>query len=62
MPVPDVMSQAEQQNAFTSDLEKLVTRYRDEFEMTVASFIGCLELVKADIMLEVLLTDEEEDE
>tara|TARA_R110000772_G_scaffold2190_3_gene7568 strand:- start:1480 stop:1656 length:177 start_codon:yes stop_codon:yes gene_type:complete len=36
------MNQAEQTSAFSTDLDKLLTRYADEFDLTYASAIGVL--------------------
>ena len=44
------MTEREQVMAFAADLEKLVYRYRDEFDLTVASMVGALECAKYEIM------------
>jgi len=38
------MSHNDQTNAFADDLDKLVERYRQEFEITYAQVVGCLQL------------------
>lgn len=43
------MTDPEQVNAFVGDLTKLIDRYRSEFQLTLASAIGCLEVVKLDL-------------
>lgn len=55
-------TQSEQQEAFCNDLTALVGRYRQEFDLTYASIIGCIEVVKTDLMLEILMEDEEGEE
>ncbi len=37
-----IMSEKEQIQAFADDLDRLVQRYIDEFELTAASAVGCL--------------------
>jgi len=36
------MSEQEQTNAFAEDLDRLIERYRKEFEITYASVVGTL--------------------
>ena len=43
------MTQEEQTDAFATELDTLIHRYRCEFNLTVASVIGALELAKMDI-------------
>jgi hypothetical protein len=43
------MTQEEQVDAFTFELEKLIDRYTQEFDLTLASVIGALECMKLDI-------------
>lgn len=43
------MDQREQQMAFQNDLNAMVERYSQEFEMTYVSMIGVLELQKMEI-------------
>lgn len=40
------MTDPEQVHAFVSDLQKVVDRYRAEFNLTLASAIGGLEVMK----------------
>jgi hypothetical protein len=46
------MSDPEQITAFQTDLEKLIERYRLEFNLTLAGAIGTLEIVKLDLWKE----------
>jgi hypothetical protein len=43
------MTEREQVEAFSDDLEKLIYRYRDEFDLTVAGIIGVLECAKLEV-------------
>lgn len=43
------MSEAEQIAALASDLQRIIERYRAEFNLTVASAIGTLEVVKLEL-------------
>jgi hypothetical protein len=45
------MTESEQVEAFAYDLHKLIDRYRDEFDLTLAAAIGTLEVVKLDLYL-----------
>jgi hypothetical protein len=45
------MTEREQVMAFAGDLEALVYRYRDEFDITVASLVGVLECAKYEVLL-----------
>jgi hypothetical protein len=58
------MTQVQQQEAFADDLEKLIQRYIDEFDLTTASAIGCLEMVKNKLLMDqmgVAYIEEEDD-
>lgn len=46
------MDQMEQTLAFCRDLEKLIDRYRDEFELTAVCAIGVLEMMKFQLQME----------
>jgi hypothetical protein len=48
----EVVTEREQQTAFAGDLDKLVARYRAEFQMSYASVIGCLHLMAAMLAIE----------
>jgi hypothetical protein len=48
------MTQPEQQDAFYRDLLVLTNRYRAEFQLTLSSAVGCLELAKAVLIKEQL--------
>ena len=54
-----IMSQADQQRAFTGELVNLMTRYRCEFELTLASMIGCIEVAKTHLLVEIINEDED---
>lgn len=45
------MTEREQVMAFAEELEKLVYRFRDEFDITVASLVGVLECAKYEVLL-----------
>lgn len=45
------MSQADQQNAFADDIRKVIDRYRDEFDLTLGSAVGVLEVVKHEMIM-----------
>jgi hypothetical protein len=47
------MDQADQQTAFQLELDRLIHRYRLEYGMTLASFVGTLEVVKSNLLNEV---------
>ena len=38
---------------FGTELELLIERFRAEYEMTYAELIGCMEIQKADILMEM---------
>lgn len=44
------MTQEEQTIAFAEDLDRLIDRYASEFELTIPSVIGVLELAKFEII------------
>lgn len=45
------MSESEQIAALASDLQRVIERYRAEFNITLASTIGTLEVVKIELFL-----------
>lgn len=47
----------EQTRAFANDLEKLVERYRCEFNLPLFAFVGILEIQKNDLIHEVFHED-----
>ncbi len=53
------MDQAEQTLAFVSEIQKVVDRFRQEFDITNATAIGCLEIVKLSIFQELVSSDEQ---
>ena len=65
------MDQGEQINAFMTDMQSLVKRYNLEFDLSYASAIGCLELMKHELMqdyyeivyeIEIDIDDDEEED
>ena len=54
-----MMTQEEQTQAFADDLENLVWRYIEEFDLTSASVVGALELVKSAIVLKAFSVETE---
>jgi|TARA_R110000751_G_scaffold274600_1_gene375493 hypothetical protein len=52
------MDQSEQQMAFQEELNSLINRYSQEFELTYVSMIGVLEIQKLELA-HYLFTDEE---
>lgn len=55
------MNDPEQTKAFADDLDKLVERYRAEFDMTYASVIGVLQM-KSFLLCEEAADRSEEEE
>ena len=53
------MSDREQINAFYKDLDRLIDRYRHEFEMPYATAVGCLTMKATQLTVEVLEADDE---
>lgn len=45
---------------FLTDLELQIIRFRQEYEMTYAELIGCLEIKKSEILQEMREDDPEE--
>jgi hypothetical protein len=41
-----LMDNKEQLRAFAGDLERVIDRYRNEFDLTLAEAIGTLEIIK----------------
>lgn len=52
-----VMTDAEQISALAADLQRVIDRYRAEFNLTLAAAIGTLEVVK----LELFQNESDED-
>lgn len=46
------MSEQEQIQAFGADLRRVIERYQAEFNLTLASAIGTLEVVKLELFME----------
>jgi len=56
------MSQRDQQVAFTHDLEAVIDRYRSEFELTLSSAVGVLEVVKHKLIAEIMEDDDDDED
>ncbi len=48
--------------AFISELDRKIEYFRQEFDLTYAEAVGCLELVKHRLIREVFDADEPDDE
>lgn len=46
------MTSQEQQDAFNNDLQALILRYTNEFDLTLADAIGVIEVVKFSLILQ----------
>lgn len=46
---------------FCEELDKLIERFRQEYDMSYAEAVGCLELTKADLVRECQESYEEDD-
>lgn len=40
-------------DSFISDLSKLIDEYRDKYTITYAEMVGCIELIKSDLINEL---------
>ena len=56
------MTNGEQIEAFVTDVQRVIQRYKDEFNLPVASAIGALEMVKLALWKEQTDDSEDEDE
>lgn len=56
------MTDREQVEAFTGDLQAVVARYVAEFNLSTAAAVGCLEIVKASILHNVFAEDDDDGE
>ena len=45
------MTQNEQQDAFVNELYAVINRFIDEYDLTLASAVGCLEVVKTEMLM-----------
>jgi len=52
------MNDRDQINAFAADLDKLVSRYCDEWSLSTAAAVGVLEIKKQQIITNALSDDE----
>lgn len=55
------MSHPEQIAAFVEDIEKVIDRYRAEFDLPLASALGGLEIVKLELWKQHSLPDSSHD-
>ena len=46
------MTNAEQIEAFASDIQRVIDRYRMEFDLSLAAAVGVLETVKMELVME----------
>lgn len=56
------MTEREQQAAFAKDLEAMVNRYANEFDLSYESILGCFEIEKATLLNELLNPELYEDQ
>jgi len=56
------MNQLKQIDHFATDLDTLIHRYRCEYDLSVASVIGVLEMAKLDIYRDDVLTPLDDDD
>ena len=56
------MNQLQQIDHFATDLDTLIHRYRCEYDLSVASVIGVLEMAKLDIYRDDVLTPLDDDD
>ena len=54
------MTEQQQVLALAGDLRKVIDRYKTEFSLTVASAVGCIELLKLDLYREQCERDEDD--
>lgn len=54
------MNHEEQADAFTDELERLIDRYREEFDLQYYAVIGILDMAKAQLLHEALFEGDEE--
>lgn len=54
------MTEQQQVLALASDLRKVIDRYKTEFSLTVASAVGCIELLKLDLYREQCEKDKDD--
>lgn len=59
---PEVMPVGEQCSAFVGDINRVIDRYRAEFNIPVAAVIGSLEMVKLEIFTEAMKQEEQDEE
>lgn len=56
------MTQNEQQDAFVNELYAVINRFIDEYDLTLASAVGCLEVVKTEMLMNEISEHNSEDE
>lgn len=45
------MTQEQQQDCFSTELYKLIDRFTEDFDLTIPSVVGVMEVVKMELML-----------
>lgn len=53
------MNQNQQQDAFSEELYKLINRFTDEYDLTVPSIVGVIEVIKLELMMSCIEIDDE---
>jgi hypothetical protein len=56
------MNEADQTHAFANAIEKVISHYRDEFDLTYAAIIGVLTIQTQALCAEALEDEEDEDD
>ncbi len=56
------MTNGEQIDAFTGEIERVILRFRKEFNLPLAAAVGALEIVKFDLMHDISHEDDEDEE
>jgi hypothetical protein len=56
------MKESEQIEAFQDELNRLIERFSDEFDLTLASMIGVMHVTIHELIVNTMNQDEEEDE
>jgi len=51
------MSHLEQNRAFVIELQAVVDRFREEFDLSTAAAIGCIEMVKLGLFQDAIADD-----
>lgn len=54
------MDQGKQQDQFYEELNKVIDRYIDEYDLTIASAIGTLEMIKLELFMDQVIEPKDE--